>query len=55
MFQRQAGQIGISRSYSYVLAERGEFPCRVIRAGNRYLVPTAGLLALLGDESAAAS
>lgn len=39
--------IGISRSYSYALAERGEFPCRVLRVGSRYRVPTAGIVALL--------
>jgi hypothetical protein len=29
------------------LAKAGEFPCRVIRCGNRYRVPRAGILAAL--------
>jgi hypothetical protein len=40
--------LGIGRSASYELAQAGRFPCRVIRAGKSYQVPTAGLLALLG-------
>ena len=40
--------LGIGRSASYELAQAGRFPCRVIRAGKSYRVPTAGLLALLG-------
>ena len=46
---------GFSKSLGYALAQRGEFPCRVIRVGNRYLVPTAGIIALLeGDGGQAA-
>lgn len=40
--------LGISKSSGYNLANRGEFPCRVIRIGGRYVVPTAGLKELLG-------
>ena len=40
--------LGIGRSASYELARAGTFPCRVIRAGKSYRVPTAGLLTLLG-------
>jgi len=40
--------LGIGRSASYELAQAGRFPCRVIRAGKSYRVPTAGLLTLLG-------
>ena len=40
--------LGMGRTKSYELARAGRFPCRVIRAGKTYRVPTAGLLALLG-------
>ena len=40
--------LGIGRSKSYELAKSGEFPVRVLRIGRRYLVPTPGILALLG-------
>ena len=40
--------LGIGRSKSYELAKAGEFPVRVLRIGRRYLVPTPGILALLG-------
>ncbi|GGL42649.1 helix-turn-helix transcriptional regulator [Planomonospora parontospora] len=44
-----AGQIlGISRTTAYQLAKDGQFPCRVLKIGRRYLVPTCELLALLG-------
>ena len=41
------GLIGISRSYGFELAKRGEFPCRVIKVGSRWRVLRAALLALL--------
>ncbi|HEV7979837.1 helix-turn-helix domain-containing protein [Amycolatopsis sp.] len=44
--------LGISRSYAYELARRGEFPARVIRVGRRYRVVTASILALVEDEPA---
>ncbi|WP_225878483.1 DNA-binding protein [Spongiactinospora rosea] len=40
--------LGLGRTISYQLARRGEFPCRVLRAGTAYRVCTADLLALLG-------
>lgn len=40
--------LGIGRNRSYELAAAGEFPCRVIRAGSRYVIPTADLLRVLG-------
>ena len=40
--------LGLGRTKAYELARRGEFPCRVIRIGDTYRVPTAGLLELLG-------
>lgn len=43
-----AKALGISRGLAYNLANRDEFPVRVIRAGGRYIVPTAGLKELLG-------
>lgn len=44
-----AGKVlGLGRTKSYELAKTGRFPCRLIRVGKSYLVPTAELLALLG-------
>jgi hypothetical protein len=40
--------LGCGRTLAYELARRDEFPCRLIRVGNRYLVPTADLLRTLG-------
>jgi helix-turn-helix protein len=49
-----AGRVlGLGRTKAYELARAGEFPCRVLRVGKSYLVPTAGLLALLGLNIAA--
>ncbi|MCA4997749.1 DNA-binding protein [Tsukamurella tyrosinosolvens] len=47
-----ARALGLSVSGAYALAQRGEFPCRVIRAGSRYIVPTVGLRAVLGLDVA---
>lgn len=38
---------GVSRSYSFELAKRGQFPCRTIKVGSRYRVPTSAILDLL--------
>lgn len=43
----------LGRSTAYELARRDEFPCRIIRVGGSYRVPTAELLRLLGIEPAA--
>lgn len=43
-----ARALGISRSTAYKLARRHEFPCRVLRVGGSYRVPTADLLRVLG-------
>ena len=43
-----ATALGLGRTKAYDLAKRGEFPCRVIRVGEAYRVPTAVLLQLLG-------
>jgi len=40
--------LGIGRTKAYQLAQSGTFPCRVLRIGGSYLVPTADLLTLLG-------
>jgi hypothetical protein len=38
---------GISKSYGHELANRGEYPCRVLRVGRRWRVPTSAILAAL--------
>ena len=43
-----ARALGLGRTKAYELARRGQFPCRVIRIGEIYRIPTAGLLELLG-------
>lgn len=48
-----ARALGLGRSTGYELARRGAFPCRVIRIGSSYRVPTAELLRVLGVEPAA--
>jgi hypothetical protein len=40
--------LGMGRTKAYELARHDEFPCRVIRVGDTYRIPTAGLLELLG-------
>jgi hypothetical protein len=40
--------LGLGRTKTYQLAQAGEFPCRIIRIGKRYLVPTPELLTFLG-------
>jgi len=43
-----ARALGLGRTKAYELARRDEFPCRVIRIGDSYRIPTPGLLELLG-------
>ena len=43
-----ASALGLGRTKAYELAKHDEFPCRVIRIGDSYRIPTAGLLELLG-------
>lgn len=46
----------MGRTLAYDKAKRGEFPCRVIRIGNRYRVTRADLLqSLSADQSKAAA
>jgi excisionase family DNA binding protein len=40
--------LGCSRAFAYELVRRGEFPCRVLRLGRKYVIPTADLLQALG-------
>ena len=48
--ERAGSILGISRGGAYEAARRGELP--VLRIGRRMVVPTASLLALLGDIDA---
>jgi hypothetical protein len=43
-----ARALGIGRTKAYQLASADEFPCRIIRIGKGYHVPTAELLTILG-------
>jgi excisionase family DNA binding protein len=45
-----ARALGLGRSTAYELARCGEFPCRVLRVGHSYRVPTAELLRVLGID-----
>lgn len=47
-----ARALGLGRSTAYELARRDEFPCRVLRIGSSYRIPTAELLRVLGVEPA---
>ncbi len=47
-----ARALGLGRSTAYELARRDEFPCRVIRVGSSYRIPTADLLRVLGIDPA---
>ncbi|NJP91599.1 helix-turn-helix domain-containing protein [Nonomuraea sp. FMUSA5-5] len=47
-----ARALGLSRNTAYRLVNRGEFPCRVIKTGDTYRVPTLELLVLLGTDRA---
>lgn len=46
--QTACAALGLSKSAGYLAVREGRFPCRVIRVGSRYIVPTAGLRELLG-------
>jgi len=43
-----AAALGMGRTKAYELARDNRFPCRVLRIGEVYRIPTAGLLELLG-------
>lgn len=44
--------LGFGRSKAYALARSGAFPCRIIRAGGTYRVPTSVILEALGIDLA---
>lgn len=44
--------LGLSRTKAYQLAKEGDFPCRVLKIGHSYRVPTQSLLRLLEAETA---
>ncbi|WP_329091947.1 helix-turn-helix domain-containing protein [Actinomadura citrea] len=46
-----ARALGLSRTYAYQLAKQNRFPCKIIRIGTCYRVPTAALQALLSSDS----
>ncbi len=48
-----ARALGLGRTTAYALARDGAFPCRVLRVGAVYRVPTPELLAVLGLAPAA--
>ena len=43
-----AAAFGLRRTKAHDLARAGEFPCRVIKVGQRYKVPRSALLEALG-------
>jgi len=43
-----ARALRLGRTKAYELAKHDQFPCRVIRIGEVYRIPTPGLLELLG-------
>jgi len=43
-----ARALRIGRTKAYELARSDQFPCRIIRVGAGYVVPTAALLEVLG-------
>jgi predicted DNA-binding transcriptional regulator AlpA len=43
---------GLSRSHSYELVSRGEFPAEVIKVGSRYRVVTASIIEVLSSKVA---
>ena len=49
-----ARAFGIGRTVAYALAKAGQFPCRVFRAGGRYVVARGDLLRALGATDSAA-
>ena len=47
----QAGRaFGLSKSFSYDLLARGEFPARAIKVGGRWRVLTASIIRVLSGE-----
>ena len=46
---------GLGRTIAFELARRDEFPCRVVRVGQRYRVPRSAILEALGVDEAVAT
>ncbi|WP_106584656.1 helix-turn-helix domain-containing protein [Murinocardiopsis flavida] len=46
-----AHAVGISINTAYKLVRQGLFPCKVLRIGYQYRVPTSGLMECLGIEN----
>ena len=44
-----ARALGLGRSKAYELAKADAFPCRIVKIGATYRVPTSDLLRVLGD------
>ena len=44
--------LGLSRTKAYQLAKGGNFPCRVLKIGHSYRIPTISLLRLLDADAA---
>lgn len=42
---------GLGRTVSHELARTGQFPCRVLRVGNRYRVPRSDICRALGIDA----
>ncbi len=42
-----ARALGLGRTKAYELAKRDQFPCRILRIGSTYRIPTAALLRYL--------
>lgn len=47
--------LGMGRTLGYGLAKAGNYPCRVLRVGNRYRVMKADLERALGMDSSVAA
>ncbi len=45
-----ARALGLGRTKAYELARHGQFPCRILRIGSAYRIPTAELLTYLAIE-----
>jgi hypothetical protein len=43
--------LGLSRAHGYALAQRGEYPARILKLGGRYRVVTASIIRLLSENS----
>jgi predicted DNA-binding transcriptional regulator AlpA len=42
--------LGLSRAHGYALAQRGEYPARILKLGGRYRVVTASIIRLLSEN-----